>query len=134
MKVDSDLRAAIRAAVKFQGVMTWFDKLKVQQDAIAELLKRNPAIKKRYIAAEKKLAKLRAAKELAENQLYQFGFTLEARGNPGKVRDSEAFAKVGGKLPENYDQRFTEAQVIAELASAPESKRAAILKKYGMVW
>lgn len=134
MKVDADLRVAIRAAVRCQGHLTWQDKLAIQQKAIAELLKRKPTLKRKYTATLKRLAKLNTERDRVKAELDSLGFTLEAKGNPGKVFSVECFAKQGGNLPENYDQRFTEAQVVSELASAPEKRRQEILKKYGLDW
>lgn len=138
MKIDQDLRAAIRSAEKTQPSYGYQEKERQEDDAIKTFLAKYPP-------TAKAIAKLRAdsirhfkAFDAAREELCKrFGLRLYGDANALKFAHCDdgkkAFIKAGGKLATKRVQwRFD--SVMAELAAAEPKQLTAILKKYGINW
>lgn len=138
MKIDTDLRAAIRSAEKCHPFNQDYEaKRAMEAKAIEEFFKRCPA-------------KGKLARKLAENALKaeaderQFRRMLCERFGlrhcDGRFRFADcgggqgAFIKAGGRLPTKAAARWTFDAVMAELAAAEPKQLKAILKKYNINW
>jgi|LakMenEpi03Aug12_release.lakeMendotaPanAssembly.Ray.scaffolds.fasta_scaffold191833_3 hypothetical protein len=137
MKIDQDLRAAIRSAEKAQPSTDYSVREKVNQECIDAFLKRFPAKAKavnKLIADElKAIAAVAAARKLL---CEKFGL----RHYDGKIQFANcgegkgAFVKAGGKLPSAKAERWKFDVVMAELAAADAKDCRKILSKYGIKW
>ena len=139
MKIDQDLRAAIRSAEKAQPqAASWEVKEQANKAAIADFLKRFPAKAKKVHSLVASIKKAEAAEAAARAALCdQFG--LRHYNNAiefSKCGDGSAqFEKAGGKMPtaiKGLPWKFD--AVVAELAAALPNQKKAILKKYGINW
>lgn len=136
MKIDSNLRAAIRAAFNAQPNYGWQMEAEQNRQAIAALFKAKPYLGKRARALMAK--EIKAQKELnAASQALCVEFGL--RVSEGLFEFSrcggghDQFKKLGGKLPtKNVKWRYRTA--MAELVMADPSDEQTILKKYGINW
>lgn len=140
MKIDTDLRAAIRSAEKCQPVQNDYEARRKQEDAtIADFFKRNPSKAKKCrklaedaIKAEALESSLR--KKLCDHYGLRFGDQRFQFSNYGGANNA-AFIKAGGRLPESTKHiRWTFDKVITELASAEPKQLKGILAKYGIKW
>lgn len=130
MKIDQDLRAAIRSATKSQP-----DSFEVRQaaetQAINDLFKKKPFLQTRFERARslrQQSTKLRVEAEKLEASIgvYQCGTRLRIAG-------TTAFVRNGGRKKNTCGPwKFDEA--MAELAAAEPKQLTAILKKYGINW
>ena len=131
MKIDTDLRLAIRSAEKAQPYYndSWSEQRERETAAIADLFKRKPALAKtaqRATAAIERHQK-RVQVEVAKIRAIGLDTGLRTVGN------EDAFRKVGGRLPDRK-KRWKFDAVMAELAAADEKEAPRILKKYGIKW
>lgn len=139
MKIDSDLRAAIRSAEKAQPYNMGYDEKNCQEKAaITEFFKRCPAKAAKIDALINKEQKAYKEYEACRTAICkQYG--LRSKG-VGQVEFAScdnakaAFKRAGGKLNENSFQRWKFDFVVAELAGADTKTGAKILAKYGIKW
>lgn len=139
MKIDTDLRAAIRSAEKAQPqVNRYEERRKSELAAIADLFKRKPALgaKARGLASTAakadKIASAARAKLCDEYGLRADGdeFRFAGCGNY-----EERFVKAGGKLPSlDKMERWNFDDVMAALAKADPKEGAKIIKRLGINW
>ncbi len=136
MKIDTDLRLAIKSAEKMQPQDDWRAREAANRASIAELFKRKPTI---GAAAKKLLAKIKKAEEtrLAAEQALckQFGLRKDgvnfAFANCGD--GAGQFEKVGGKLQQKH-VRWSFDAIMRELATATPAEGAKIIKRIGIIW
>lgn len=137
MKIDTDLRLAIKSAEKAQPQDDWRTRETANKAAIADLFKRKPAI---GVAAKKlveKSQKAYTAYEAANKALCeQFGLRKDSDGFTFSNCDDghKRFAKIGGKVPSQTTRRWSFDAVMRELATATPKEGAAILKRLGINW
>ncbi len=139
MKIDSDLRLAIRSAEKAQPQRNdWEAKRKAEAQAILAFFKRFPAKARKAIKLAEDALKAEAMeRELRSKLCEQFGLKHNEQqfqfSNCGRNKD--AFVKAGGHLPEQTaGQRWTFDAVMAELVAADPKQLKVILKKYNIRW
>lgn len=136
MKIDSNLRAAIRSAANAQPQDDWRAKEKEEKESIAAFFAKYPARHKEAIRLIETEKKARATAEKASSDLCE-KFGLTHYGGETKFancgRGSETFKKAGGKLP-TQGVRWKFDAVMAELAAADEKQGAAILARIGIKW
>lgn len=140
MKIDSDLRAAIRSAEKAQPSTDWQLRNQQEKDAIAAFLKAKPEIAKRIAFLYKKRETAQKVIEAANTELCkEYGLRFEYN-KPGVLEfascnnASERFTKAGGKFPKKDATRWKFDAVMKELAAADEKTGKAILKRIGINW
>ena len=128
MKIDTDLRNAIRSAHKAQPDEDWQTQAKAERQAVEAL-----AAKPKYAAAIKAArAKLKKAEKINEEASAIFK-TLGISDQLHRIHNDEAFAKAGGRRPLSKD-RWNFDEVMASLAKATPKEGAAILAKLGIKW
>lgn len=129
MKIDADLRAAVRSAEKAQPYSHELERAAAKR-AIDDLCKRKPAV----------MAALRSAALISKkiDALWVENRTLLNRIGINKdgdhITDEQAFVKIGGKLPGPREIRWRFDRVMADLAAADAKEAAAILKQCGINW
>ncbi len=138
MKIETDLRLAIKSAEKAQPAESWEERNKAERKAIEDLIK-----KPRVSLAVKRLVRTiqKSSKKLDEcRSLLCKGFGLRIRDtSTGELEfancdgNRTAFVKAGGKVPvKNVRWRYD--NVMAQLAAASDKEGRAILKKLGINW
>lgn len=131
MKIDADLRIAIRSAEKAQPSRdTWLERRNANKKAIAGFLKTHPRAAKDIKAADDMFKRAQALRDRA-GEVYD---RLGIRSCQSEFSNDEKFVKAGGKLPGPINGRWKADAVIAELMAAAPNQRAAILKKYNIRW
>ena len=142
MKVEADLRNAIRAVASDRKRARYEYEAKdaAMRRSVSGLMKAVPAAAKVVKEAKAKISKhlkLEAeARKLyrdAMASLYKYGLKANGAGKVS-VDNEDVFRQHGGNLDGRYSGSWTPEQVIAELVAAPEKEKAAILKKYGIIW
>lgn len=138
MKIDTDLRLAIKAAERAQP-HDYDGRDKREQEAIARFLKDHPAKARRVRALAKKAKRCYAEYQKA-NALIHDGFGLQTSENRGSGfcisgygPSQERFAKAGGKLPLKTT-RWKADNVIAQIAAATPKEGAKLIKNLGINW
>lgn len=138
MKIDQDLRAAIRSAEKTQLHYGWEEREKEEIDSINAFLAK-------HSGAAKHVRKLRAdyirhykAFDLAREQLCKtYGLKLTGDNNvlrfAGCDSAQQHFVDAGGKVP-TKKQHWKFDVVMSELAAAESKDANRILRKYGINW
>lgn len=129
MKIDQDLRVAIRAAANNQPRR---DYSKERDFEKAEILRVVTSIPEWARAHKKHQARLkRAQKECAEAEKFyaHLGVVASLTG----IRDYQKFKLAGGKVPPEHSTWKAEV-VIAELTAATPKRGKELLKKYGINW
>ncbi len=145
MKIDTDLRAAIRSAERCQPSSDHQKKRDADRAAIADLLNRCPKKKSKIIALiQKEIDADAAAKKAREDLCKQFGLRHYSHGGENiRLEELEfsncgkggtAFVNAGGKLPPMGIRRWNFDEVMSELAAAEPKRLQPILKKYGINW
>lgn len=142
MKIDTDLRLAIKSAEKSQPDSNWVIRQKAEKDAINEWFTRKPAAKKLAMnllnevdASYKKIedANLRLRKKLGlriDNRDKKT-FELVSSEIDG---DSTYFVKAGGKLPTTPAPKWRYDNIMTKLTKATPKEGAEILKILGINW
>lgn len=137
MKIDQDLRLAIRAAEKTHRLAnqdSWQAKQARNQAAVAAFLQAKPTAAKVIRAAAAKIKRLKAAIERHATQIALVGLRSDHSEPPGFALSDEArFTKAGGKLPA-LPGRWSADGVIAQLAAAEPAEAKNILKRIGINW
>lgn len=143
MKIDTDLRAAIRSAYTQLRKDDSTRKLnkQIEQESIKELLGRKPAIAALFLSAERKI-------EVLQRKIQDLRFAMDATGlkrrsywddnvkpNTGFIiEDAKKFAKSGGRYAPKHVESWNYDTIMAQLAAASEKEGAAILKRIGINW
>jgi hypothetical protein len=141
MKIDADLRAAIKAAEKAQPRDSWSERQKAADAAIHAFLKKRPSLKKKICLLLQSRASLQLALEEKTADLNKVLWPLGLTANNTKVcesflnddDDAERFVKAGGVLPK-IPERWKSDVLIAKLAAADPKHRGSILKEHGINW
>lgn len=134
MKIDSDLRLAIRSAIKNKPT-NWVIEKQQKQAAISDLMERNKLV--RACVSEMRAIKLKI-KTLSE-QLDRVEKKTGLRFSYGdtaslEIRDDARFEAAGGKLPIDRKPPTFDG-VMAQIAAAPDSRVLnAILKHLNIIW
>jgi hypothetical protein len=130
MKIDTDLRAAIRSAEKAQPDKGWQARTEAETKAIAKLLADNKALGGKVRAEIAVIEKASKQMERAGEYLESLGITKSLE----RIRDHELFVKAGGKVP-LMGKRWTFDEVMSKLAAVKtEREGKTILRKYGIHW
>lgn len=137
MKIDSNLRAAIRAANNAQPNYGWEVEAEQNRQAIQSLFKSKPSLGKRAKAlAAKEIKGQKDVNDASAALCAEFGLRFNSDGNFEFSRcgdGQDQFKKLGGKVPtKNVKWRFDAA--MAELAGAEPGEEKEILEKYGINW
>lgn len=136
MKIDSDLRAAIRSAEKTQPSNNYEQRTKAKREAIEQLLNQ-PRHRAKVLRLNCLVERRKNAQELS-GQLFQKirNIYLELGLNyDGKdIDDHKVFVAVGGVSPDPKLSRWTFDQVMAELGAADPKDMNKILGRYGIRW
>jgi len=140
MKIDTDLRLAIKSAEKAQPDNSWEQREKLQRALIAELLNSKPQIKK---SANRLAATARAAYkkyiEAGAALCKEYGLQYKREGATivfelASCGDGqEAYQKLGGKVAERK-AKWSFNDVMTKLAAATPSDGAKIIKSLGINW
>lgn len=133
MKIDSDLRIAIRAAEKAQPHENWDLKQARNKAAVAALIAAKPAVAAGLKSAQRRLTQIKKLNAKVQEFLNLAGLRLYG-DEPVTIGDEAAFVKAGGKLPGQGSKRWKFDAVMAELANANEKQGEAILKRIGINW
>lgn len=131
MKIDADLRAAVRSrvAISKKNSMSWKERQELEAKAVENFLNERPALKKKLKALAEKKKRINQEIESIDLEFGKVGIRCDFKD----YNDSSTFVEAGGILPTfthdlNYDF------IIAELAKAPADERNTILQKYGINW
>ena len=144
MKIDSDLRAAINAAAKTQEDYSYDHARKIMQQAVDDLMKKKPGLKRRVGSL---IQKTKVLSDKIENNhkkiklllqplgLCVYDETIEAQWHRDlDCADAQKFKAAGGQLPSPMKRKWKADTVIARLAAAKPEQRHEILKEYGIDW
>jgi len=127
MKIDQDLRYAIRAAEKLQPVEK--TRCDIDAAAIKAMLKRCP----KHAQAIKQADRLtQQAKDLTIRAMAIYG-SLGVSSSLQWINDADTFVKAGGKI-EQPTKRWRADVVIAQLAMADEKSGKKLLRDLGIRW
>lgn len=130
MKIDQDLRIAIRSAERCQPDFGYRDQLGAEKVAISNLIKARPVVGSQVRRATRRLAVAAKSQEIARKILGDFGL----RDGGERIWDEDKFVKAGGKLPGPQQKRWKFDCVMKELAAADPKQARSILKRYGINW
>jgi hypothetical protein len=132
MKIDTDLRAAIRSAYlqRKRTADDWAVRRAAEKAAIAALLKSKPALARRVAKARADANRANIAAAKASQIISAIGISHDGE----RIHDTELFVKAGGAFKFSEAPRWTFDQVMAQLASATPREGAAILTKLGINW
>lgn len=128
MKIDTDLRQAVRSACNAQPRTDWREDEKRRAAAIQELINK-PKHKHRLARTLSVIKKSKNELESAHETLSSIGIS----SNLTSFTDDELFVKAGGVIPKGI-KPWGFDDVMKELAAAAPTQRKAILKKYGINW
>lgn len=130
MKIDQDLRIAIRSVVNARkNNSTWEEQAKQRRKSIADLLSRKKHNQKAKIAKQR-LKKAEQLKDAAESFYNSLGLYSH---NDSSIRDDEKFITAGGLMPdEPKKQSFDE--IMASIARADNKQGIKILNALGIIW
>ena len=129
MKIDSDLRLAVRAAAKTQPQRNYQQEQDLQKKEVQRFLTSTPERAALHRKHQKNL--LRARSLIADAEKFYGQFGLQSDGI--RVWSDEKYKAAGGKLPPERSTWRAE-KVLGELAAATPAEGKAILKKYGINW
>jgi hypothetical protein len=141
MKIDADLRAAIKAAEKAQPSDFLSERAKVADAAIQAFLKKRPALRKKLALLLQSRESLLLSLQKRTNDLNELVYPFGLRIKDNKVcesflcddDDAEKFTEAGGVIPE-MPKRWKADELIAKLAAADPKHRDSILKEHGINW
>lgn len=128
MKIDTDLRLAIKAAERAQPRNDWQARHKSETEAIQALI-----AKPKYSTSIKKaLADVKRGKAILE-RANEVITALGISRDLDRIYDGDKFRKAGGILKSKIEE-WKSDEVMKELLAAPDKDRAKILLKYGINW
>lgn len=141
MKIDQDIRAAIRSAEKVQANNdTWEVREKNQKKSISDFFAAYPVKAKRARQLAATITRTAKVLEDARKELCNSFGLREATEHGRQVftfascdSTRKNFEKAGGKVVRK-SERWKFDAVMAELAAAEPKNLKAILKKYGINW
>jgi hypothetical protein len=126
MKIDQDLRLAIRAAEKVQPANERYN----ERAAIDAFLKKNKAARKALERATVYRDKGAEYYKKAKAVMAKFGLDDDA----SYVVDHDTFGRAGGATAPQRSGRWVAEQVIGRLLAADPKDRQKILLEYGIRW
>lgn len=139
MKIDTDLRAAIRSAALAQKSLrlnSGNSQRDAEEKAIASLLKRCPAKRAALQSSERVIAECK--KRIEEAQAVQSRMGLShayySTGSKYRIEDNKRFVAAGGRYEYKEPTRWTFDQVMAELSAAAPKEGAKIIARIGIKW
>ncbi len=137
MKIDHDLRQAIKAAFEKQRYRN--NSFEKREEAVADFFKSCPTVSKKFKELKSKYLKIQAEAYKASQELQRFADQFGINNVHSKaptvedtVEGAEKFRKAGGKWDWKAPWKYND--VIAELAAADPKDAAKILAKYGIRW
>ena len=135
MKIDDNLRAAIRSTCKMSQRPDRQSRGDQYREAVAKFIAKTPKLWERRINALKKAS---AAAQKARDREHQLAEVFEMAGlnpwNPEiQLQHAEVFVKAGGELPVAAVAKDADA-IIAKLAAATPAEGAVIIKELGINW
>lgn len=128
MKIDTDLRLAIKCAERAQPQDNYEARNQHRKESIAALLKL-PKYAARYKAAKKEVEKADKIRGKAVAFFDELGINIAC----DHIRDEPLFYKAGGKMMQRKN-RWSYDAVMTQLSSATPQEGAIILKKMGINW
>lgn len=131
MKIDSDLRCAIKSSERAQPSTNWETRQNANRKAIADLIERKPSIKKALSKAKVLDSKSDLYRAMSRKLVEPFGICIN---DNSRIDDESNFVKSGGKLPLPPKRHWKADEVIAELAAASPKHMKSILAKYSIRW
>ncbi len=140
MKIDHDLRQAIKAAHKHQAPLSESQKQKIRAEAVATWFNARPSLKKQVYSLLKKAKAHYDAYNTADDQIRKL---LENTGLQRSMDEpkiyldhyrQDRFTRAGGDVSKIEHSEWQVDEVIAELAAADPKDAAKILAKYGIRW
>lgn len=130
MKIDTDLRLAIKSAAASQPSNNWQTQRQAHRDVIQALFNRKPSLRLESMNAKEKIRKSHKLDEEAR----AFYNSIGIRSDLDDIHDSAKFIAAGGKLPASSKCRWSYDAVMTEIAAAEPNGLKGILKKYGINW
>lgn len=130
MKIDTDLRIAVRAAVKLHNETKcdWSAYHADQTKAIAAVAAK-PRNKRKIAKAKADMA----AAKVIRDKAYDVFKALGINGDLDRVEDAELFKKAGGVLVTK--NKCIDADItLGRLATADDKEGAQIIKQLGIKW
>ncbi len=136
MKINSDLRMAVRCAYNVQKKTgnDYAAREKAALDAIEAFLKAKPKAAKALREAKARIQRANEESAAASQIIRSYGLENGWNGAQYRINDNVAFTRAGGHFEITEKVKWSFDQVMAELASAPEKDAAKILKKFGINW
>lgn len=142
MKIDNDMRQAIKAAHKHQPEATTAARNQARQAAVDKFLAERPVFKRKVTQLVKEEVRLRTKLESTRDKLKELLEPIGLDSYEGRVyldrynRHSreERFTQAGGDLSALTKMEWDVDAVIAELAAADPKDATKILAKYGIRW
>lgn len=140
MKIDNDLRQAIKAAHKRQLPLSSSQKQAIEHKAIQKFLDDHPILKREVTILLKRKAKLVAElnplRDKIDKWLHAHGLDDDYEGTRIFLNRHrcQVFTDAGGDLSAIDHNKWEVDEVIAELAAADPKDQAKILRKYGIRW
>lgn len=130
MKIDTDLRLAIKAAVRLHNTTKCdWDAFHKEQAAAIKLVTAMPRHKK---SIEKAKADLAAA-DAMRAKAYKVFENLGINSDLNNVRNEDKFKKAGGTVV-TKNKTIDPDNVIAQIARADKKEAEAIIKQLGIKW
>lgn len=129
MKIDTDLRLAIRSAEKAQSQDNWETKSAHRKESIAALL-RLPKHAAKYKIACKQLQTSAKIRGLAAKFFDDLGINTAL----DHIHNDDRFAAAGGKMLPKKNVRWSFDIIMAQLVQAEPKEGAKILAKLGIKW
>jgi hypothetical protein len=136
MKIEHDLRCAIRSAEKVQrNKDNWQARHERTESAIANLLKSKPAIAAKIAKARRESKRLSELLSRQSATIDSFGLRVNCNGSSESLgmADEGKFKTAGGVLVQSPTVWNADA-IIAELAAADAKQGAKILARIGIQW
>lgn len=129
MKIDTDLRLAVRSVVTAaRESESWQERNKREQKAIAELLKKR-SIAAKLQNAQRQFKRGEEIKRRAGKIFDRYGLSCSL----SSIQNEERFIAAGGSLTKLI--KFPRVEVVlAQLASASPAEGAKIIKSLGIKW
>ncbi len=136
MKIDTDLRLAIKSAEKAQPSISWQDKEANRKASIAGFLKSNKAAARDIAKLTAIIVKSDKAKADAQAAMCKrYGLVTGGKeiSFAGCGEGTANFTKAGGQII-NTDDKWSFDSVMRQLVIATPKEGAAILKRLGINW
>lgn len=129
MKIDANLRVAIRSAVKVANSNNnWQERGKLVKGAIEKL-----ASTTRYRTRIAKAVQNLKTAEVLQEKAYDVFASIGVNPDLDHIHDEDIFVDAGGVLPVKH-QELDFDKIIASLAAADAKEGAKIIKSLGINW